>query len=254
MTISRALYQGFVSLLHPRMLGLMVVPVMVALVLWLFAAVIFWSDTVAWIEGHIQNWQTVQWLLGHWPMSLIAAHAGTALLALSLIPLILVTVVLLTGVFAMPIMVAHLGARDYGHLHKRHGGSFFASAWNGLRALAMFVLLAVLTLPLWLFPPLWPALSLGLLGFLNQQVFAYDALSEHASAAEIRRILREDRWPLLGLGMVVALAAHVPLLGFFAPIYGGLVFIHYTLGRLGEYRLETPTALSGHDLEQGSRA
>ena len=36
----------------------------------------------------------------------------------------------------------------------------------------------------------------------------------------------------------MALAAHVPLLGFFAPVYGGLVFIHFLLDRLRAMRAE----------------
>ena len=51
-----------------------------------------------------------------------------------------------------------------------------------------------------------------------------------------RRILRQDRAPLFALGVAVALAGHVPVLGFFAPLYGGLAFIHYGLARLDALR------------------
>jgi 4-amino-4-deoxy-L-arabinose transferase-like glycosyltransferase len=91
---------------------------------------------------------------------------------------------------------------------------------------------------LWLFPPVWPLLSLGLLGYLNQRVFRYDALAAHADAGELSRLVRGERWSLLALGVLVALAAHVPLLGFFAPVFGGLAFIHFGLDRLRALRAE----------------
>lgn len=235
-SLSRALLQGFASLLHPRMLALMLVPVTVALLLWLVAAVFFWGTAVDWIDLHIQQWNAVQWMLDWWPLSLFAAHAGTALLVLAAIPAVLVVATLVTGIFAMPMMVAHVANRDYPQLARRNGGSFVGSAWNGMAALLFFLLLAAVTLPLWLFPPLWPIISLGLLGYLNRRVFPYDALAEHADPVELARIVREDRGSFFWLGVAVALAAHIPIFGFFTPVYGGLVYIHYSLARLAALR------------------
>jgi hypothetical protein len=95
-----------------------------------------------------------------------------------------------------------------------------------------------LTLPLWLVPPLWPVLPVVLFGYFNQRVFRYDALAEHASALEIAEIVRRHRGELFLLGAALALIGHVPLLGLFMPVYGGLAFIHYGLQRLGELRSE----------------
>jgi FtsH-binding integral membrane protein len=231
-TLSLALYRGLVSQLHPRMLALMLVPILTALLLWLLAAIFFWSSAVSWMQSHIQEWSALQWMLAWWPLSLFAAHAATVLLALIAVPVVLVAATLVTGIFAMPMMVAHVARSDYPQLDLRRGGSFIGSAWNGIAALFIFLLLLVVTLPLWLVPLLWPILSLGLLGYLNQRVFRYDALAEHGDAAEIAQIVAEDRGKLFWLGVAVALAAHVPILGFFTPVYGGLVFIHYALARL----------------------
>lgn len=236
-SLSRALVQGFASLLHPRMLALMLVPVTVALLAWLAAAVFFWGSAVAWIDTHIRQWGAVQWMLDWLPLTL-AAHAGTAILMLAFVPAVLVAATLVTGL-AMPLMVSHVAAREHPQLERRKGGSFIGSVWSGIAALLVFLLLAVVTLPLWLFPPLWPLISLGLLGYLNQRVFRYDALAEHADAAELARIVREDRGNFFWLGVAVALVAHIPVLGFFTPVYGGLVFIHYALARLAALRAGT---------------
>jgi len=44
------------------------------------------------------------------------------------------------------------------------------------------------------------------------------------------------RFGALSSAVAVALAGHVPLLGFFAPLYGGFAFIHYGLARLDALR------------------
>ncbi len=230
------LSRAFTSLLHPKMLALMLVPVAVAVAIWLLAALMFWGQAVAWIDIQMRNWDTLQWLLAYWPLTLIAAHSAVVVLVAALMPVVLITIILVTGIFAMPIMVSHIGARNYPQLEKYRGGTFSGSAWNGIAALCWFLLLVAVTLPLWFFVPLWPLLSIGLLGYLNARVFRFDALAEHAGVDEIKRIVREDRWTLFGLGVCVAFAAHVPLLGFFSPVYGGLVFIHFGLTRLSRMR------------------
>ena len=85
-------------------------------------------------------------------------------------------------------------------------------------------------------------LPIALFGYLNQRVFRYDALAEHATSWEMETLIRRHRRELLLLGAVVALSGLVPLLGFFAPVYGGLAFIHYCLARLAQLRDE-PVAI-----------
>jgi uncharacterized protein involved in cysteine biosynthesis len=51
-------------------------------------------------------------------------------------------------------------------------------------------------------------------------------------------LFRRDRRDLFLVGVVVALFGLIPLLGFFAPVYGGLAFIHYCLARLTQLRDE----------------
>jgi hypothetical protein len=105
-------------------------------------------------------------------------------------------------------------------------------------ALILFSLLFVLSLPLWLVPPLWPVLPVALFGYFNQRVFRYDALAEHGSAAEIAETIRRSSGEMFLLGVALALIGHVPLVGLVMPVYGGLAFIHYGLDRLGELRAE----------------
>jgi len=86
------------------------------------------------------------------------------------------------------------------------------------------------------FPPLWPAIPVVIFGWVNQRVLRYDALAEHASAEEMTRIFREQRWTMYLLGVVLALVAYIPFVGLFAPVVFGLAFIHYLLEALQRSR------------------
>ncbi len=236
--ITKALLRAFASLLHPRMLLLMLWPVLIALALWLGLAFAFWSQAAAWIQLQFDQSAAIGWAIGVWPLSLIAAHLAWILLALLFIPLVLITAVLIIGVFAMPVMVGLVAERAYPGLDRRQGGTVAGGLWNSVAALAWLALLILLSLPLWFFPPLWPVLPILLFGYLNQRVFRYDALAEHATSWEMETIFRRHRGELFLLGFVLALVGLIPVFGFFAPVYGGLAFIHYCLARLAQMRDE----------------
>ena len=236
--ITKALIRAFASLLHPRMLLLMLWPMLIALLLWLGLAYAFWSQAAAWLQLQFEQSAATGWAITVWPLSLVAAHLAWILLALLFIPLVLVTAVLIISVFAMPAMVTHVAERGYPQLERRQGGTIAGSVWNSVAALAWMGLLILLSLPLWFFPLLWPALPIVLFGYLNQRVFRYDALAEHATGWEMETIFRRHRRELFLLGIVLALFGMIPLLGFFAPVYGGLAFIHYCLALLTQLRDE----------------
>ena len=240
--IVRALINALASLLYPRMLLLMVWPVIAALALWVGVAVLFWSQAAAWMQLQLGQSATFEWMITIWPLTFLATHVAWVLLALFLIPLVLVTAVLIIGVFAMPAMVGHVAGHAYPDLARKEGGTFAGSLWNGVAALLTLAALSGLSFPLWFFPPLWPALPVLLFAYFNQRVFRYDALAEHATRGEMKTLIKRHRREFFLIGIALALAGHIPLLGFFTPVYGGLVFIHYCLARLAQLRDEPVAA------------
>ena len=143
--IPRALFKAFVSLLHPKMLLLMVLPVVAAIGMWAVVAVAFWSQAVAWLDAQMRGWEALQWLLAYWPLTLVAAHAAWIFLVALMVPVVIVTSVLVVGMFAMPLMVSHVAARHYAQLEDRQGGTFVASLWNGVAAMGWFAVLALVS-------------------------------------------------------------------------------------------------------------
>jgi CysZ protein len=234
--ITRALARAAASLAHPKMLFLMIWPIAVALALWTVIAVLFGAQTLVWLQGYLTQSAVGVWVSTWFPFDVIATVLAWVALVVLFIPLVLVTATLIIGVISMPMMVNHVAASDYPGLERKHGGTFSGSVWNALVALVVFVVLSLLSLPLWFVPLMWPVLPVLLFAYLNQRVFRYDAVAEHGSPEEMREIFRGNGWSLYLLGILLALIAHIPLVGFFIPVIAGLAFIHYCLDRLARLR------------------
>jgi len=236
MSIARSLLYGFVNLLHPRMLWLMVWPMLISLAIWGTAAIALWVRTAVWLGGVLQQWLAAAPFVARFDLgdaTLVAAHV---VLFLLFVPLVYLTALFILGVFGMQAMVDQVARRSYPQLERRRGGGVAGSVWNGCVALAGMLLLGLASLPLWLVPPLWPLITVAILGWVNQRLLRYDALAEHADAAEMQRVFRGRRAPMYTLGVLLALVAYVPLVGFLAPVAFGLAFIHYLLGVLAAER------------------
>jgi uncharacterized protein involved in cysteine biosynthesis len=105
---------------------------------------------------------------------------------------------------------------------------------------AVFSLLWLLSLPLWLLAGAGALIGLLLTGWVTQRLLRYDALADHASRAE--RVLIFDRasGQLWLLGVVLTLLALVPVVNLVLPVYAGLAVIHLCLGALAEIRRDGP--------------
>jgi hypothetical protein len=234
--IARSLLYALGNLLHPRMLWLMLWPVLVAAGLWGTLAIVFWAQLAAWLAGLINQWLTTGLFAIQWDMQDAAVIAAKALIVIMLVPLIQLTALLILSIFGMPAMVEHVASRNYPALERRKGGNLAGSLWNGVVALCGMAVLFFVSIPFWIFPPLWPLIPVAILGWVNQRVLRYDALAEHASAQELRAIFAAQRGRLYLLGVALALVAYVPLVGFFAPVLFGLGFIHALLAALKVHR------------------
>ena len=232
MTVIGALLYGLGNLLHPRMLWLMIWPMLVSIALWGAVALAFWPRLAAALAGLFERW------LGFLRMDLGDATliAAYVVLVLLIVPLVYITALFILGVFGMQKMVDHVAERSFPTLERRRGGGVGGSVANGLGALGGMALAFVISAPLWLLPPLWPLIPLAIFAWVNQKLLRYDALGEHADRDEMARIFRERRGALLALGVLLALLAYIPFVGFIGPVVFGLAFIRYLLGALQELR------------------
>ncbi|MGH8688847.1 MAG: EI24 domain-containing protein [Burkholderiales bacterium] len=235
-SIPRSLAYALANLLHPKMLWLMLWPLLIALGLWGTLAIVFWTQVALSIADWMQAGLAHAPFVAHWDFADLTLFLAKLFILLMLVPIIQLTALVILSLFGMPAMVEHVASRAYPELQRKRGGSFAGSVWNGLVALLGLCVLGLVSIPFWVFPPLWPLIPVAILGWVNQRVLRYDALAEHADAVELREILAARRGALYVMGLVLALAAYVPLLGFFAPVLLGLAFIHYLLAALKERR------------------
>jgi CysZ protein len=238
MNVLASLGYGLVNVFHPRMLWLMIWPMLVSLAVWGIAAGFLWTRLAVWLAGILKPW--LEPALGFIRLdfgdaTLIAANV---ILFLLFVPLVYITAIFILGVFGMQKMVDYV-ASSYPQLERRRGGGVAGSLGNGLVALGGMIGLFIVSLPLWLIPPLWPLIPLAILSWVNHRLLRYDALAEHADRAEMARIFRERRGALYLLGFLLALFAYVPFVQFLGPVVFGLAFIRYLLGALIELRYES---------------
>lgn len=233
--VLQAFGRAFRSMLHPRMLALTIWPMLVALAVWLGFAWVYWDDWTQWISALLSASDVVGWLQQH-GFAGVVRYSVWLLLWLLLAPTILITALLIAALVEMPLIVSFIAARDYPALERRRGGTVAGSVVNALVAVFVFAALWMVTLPLWLTGVLVPVLPVVLSAYLNQRLFRYDALSDHASAGEYRAI-RESSWGrMYVLGALLALLYYVPLFNLMVPVLSGLAFTHFGLARLAKLR------------------
>jgi len=236
MSVARSLLYAAAHVLHPRMLWLMLWPMLLALGLWGSVALLMWGTLAVRLAVWLRQALDYALAWSHVDFGTAALVAANVLLFIAFVPLVYLTALVILSLFGMQQMVDYVAQRAYPQLERRRGGGVAGSGWNSLVAFVGMLALGVLSLPFWLFPPLWPIIPLLLLAWVNQRLLRYDALAEHADAGEMARIFRARRGALYVLGLLLALLAYVPLLGFFAPVLFGLAFIHYLLGALAAER------------------
>jgi CysZ protein len=233
-SILQALSHAFRDLFQFRVLWIVVWPILAASLLWLVLGITFWSTFSGWIASALTEIGIQTWLEGVEPRWVAYAIQAVAHLIL-FVPLVFITALVLTALFAMPALIRMVAGRDYPHLERENGGGFVGSLLNALIALAIFIAIWLVTLPLWL-AGAGVVIPFVATAYLNQRLFRYDALAEHATDEEMRSIFSAQRPSLWGLGLLTGLVQFVPLLNLFAPVLAALAFIHFGLGRLAEMR------------------
>jgi hypothetical protein len=186
------------------------------------------------------------WFPGHWTGSWEPGVRSffAALLTLGLLaPLVMVTALSVTAFFVMPVLVEVVAASHYPALARHHGGTLAGSIANTLLALCLFAVLWVVTLPLWLTGLGALLVPMCVAAFLNQRVFRYDALSEHASTAEYAILVKTARGRLFGLALALSPLSLIPLANLFAPVLCGLAFTHLCLAELTALRAASSAAI-----------
>ncbi len=249
--------------LRPRVIALSLLPLLlIALLAW-GAGALWWTSSVAAVQ---QSLQTSSWLglLWGWLRQFGIADAPSVLAPLLVIvaatPVIVLIAVLAVALMMTPALVRLVAERRFPALERKRGGSLLGSlAWS-LGSTAAALLAMVVSMPLWLVPPLVLVLPPLIWGWLTYRVMSFDALADHASKEERVLLLKRHHVSLLTMGVVCGYLGAAPGIvwasgvvfaaAFFVLVpvavwiytlvfaFSSLWFTHYALAALERLRRE----------------
>jgi hypothetical protein len=233
--------------LHPRVIGLSLLPLIICGVLVFGFMFFFWEGAIAAVRATLESWRLIesllQWL-DSWGLQAFRSALAAIVVLAGVLPVVIVMSLLLVALLMTPAIVRLVGQRRFPLLEKKRGGTLLQSAAASLGATLLALVLIILSMPLWLIPPL----------------------------VMVRALLREHRIPMLTMGVVCGYLGAVPSLiwavaGVTAIIFAPFVvllaiwlytlvfafstawFTHYALAALQARRAAEPVAESAVLLE-----
>ena len=253
--------------LRPRVVMLSFLPLLLMGGLALGLGYFYWAGVLEtvnlWLESSTLVGSISGWLQGM-GLGNLKAVLGPLIVIFAVTPLIVVFSLLAVALMMTPALTSLVAQRRFPALERKRGGSLVASLWWSLVSTLMALLALVVSVPLWLIPPLILILPPLIWGWLTYRVMAFDALAEHASSEERRELFRRHRMSLLGIGIfcgylgaapsliwasgVLFVAAFVVLVPLAIWLYtlvfalASLWFAHFCLAALQALRAERAAA------------
>ncbi len=206
-------WRAVVYCLHPRVILLSLLPLAVMTLLAGVLGYLYWGAAVAWTRSALDAWPAVVSFWG-WFGSGTASDIKAVLAPLAVVlaatPLFVVIALVVVAALLAPALTRRVAERRFAGLERKKGGTLVGGVVRslGLTLLALGAL--VLSMPLWLVPPLVLVLPPLIWGWLTYRVMSFDALAEHASAEERATLMRTHRLPLLAIGVVCGLLGTAP--------------------------------------------
>lgn len=238
--VGLAFRRALVSQVHPKMLAALLMPFVIALLGAIILLWAFWTPLTGWLDGHVSQWDMVnqvdQWLLAVGLFS-IKFYMIPVLAAGMLLPLAGILGLVIAAIFVMPIVLRHIERREYKDVRREGQHAVAVGAWNAVLIGVVFVFGWLITMPLWLFPPLALILPVFWWAFAFNRIMRVDALVEHADGKERRFLWRRHNPQYWVIGLCLALFNLFPPMWLVLPVFSALVFAHYSLEALRQHRL-----------------
>lgn len=251
----------------PRVIVLSLLPLALMVALAAGLGYFYWEASVAWTRGALDAWPLLSsfWAwIGRLFSGDVAGMLAPLVVVFAATPLIVVLCLLIVAGFMAPALTRLVAERRFPSLEQKKGASFFGSALRSIGVTLLALVALVVSMPLWLIPPLVLILPPLIWGWLTYRVMSFDALADHASPEERAALLRAHRLPLLCIGVLCGYLGAAPSLvwasgllfaaAFFVlvPIaiwiytlvfaFSALWFAHYCLDALGQLRAQRAVA------------
>lgn len=248
---------------RPKVIAMSLVPLAVMLLVLGGWSYFYWSSSVAAVQGWVE---TIAWLrtmfswFGGSGTEGFAASVAPFVVLVLMTPIAAVLALLVIALLMTPALLRMVSEQRFPTMVKKRGTGLVASVSWALGTSAVAVAAFVVTMPLWLIPPLVLIVPPVIWGWLTYRVMSVDALAEHASKPERDAILQRYRWPLLMMGVIAGYIGIAPsivwasgivfTIGFvvLVPVavwiyaitfaFSSLWFIHFCLAALQALRAE----------------
>ena len=217
-----AFWRAALYCLRPRVILLSLLPLVLVIGVTVGTGYLFWDYAMDQVRLVLESSTFVNhgWA---WLDSAGLGRIKTVLAPLIVIftvtPVIVILCLLVVALFMTPLLVRLVAKRRFASLEERNGATFLQSVAWSLGSVAMALLALVVSVPLWLVPPLVLVLPPLIWGWLTYRVMAFDALATHASREEIHTILKQYRPQLLGMGVLSGYLGAAPSL-----VWGSVAF------------------------------
>jgi hypothetical protein len=201
--------------LYPRVIGLSVLPLVLIVALSGLLGYLYWDTAVTFVRAWLDasDWLDTIW---RWFEGVGLGNLKTVVAPLLVIfaftPLVVVASLLAVSFLMTPALTRMVAERRFAGLQRKHGGSLLRSLGWTFFSLLLALGALVLTLPMWLVPPLALVLPALIWGWLTYRVMAFDVLAEFASADERHTLMARHRMSFLGIGVVTGLMGAAPSL------------------------------------------
>ena len=200
---------------RPRVIALSFLPLIVMVALALGLGYYFWEPALDWVRAGLEASSVVN-SVWDWLQSVGAGSIKMVLAPLVVIfavtPVIVVLSLLLVAVLMTPALTNLVAERRFPQLERKHGGSLVKSLLWSFGSTLLAVVALIVSIPLWLVPPLVLVLPPLIWGWLTYRVMAFDALAEHASEPERQLLFKQHRVRLLSIGVVCGFLGAAPSL------------------------------------------
>ena len=234
------LFHAFVDSFRPKMLMFTLVSVAIASVFWLVVIwlsvdplvnVAMWALSFIGLDFSAEAVATDAAFLG-WLKVILVPLAVFGLLW----PIVATSAVLLAGLYVTPPVVNYLTDKEFRGIEKKGDSGFVMSLWVTLKAVIVFLIAWIVTLPLWLIPGMAFVLPVLLTAYLLMTVMRFDSLSGHATKLEMVEVKKRDSTSAWLIGLVCAFLSFIPPILLIMPVMSALAFTRHYMGTLVQVR------------------
>lgn len=240
--VAEILGQTLKSLFYPQVFLLLFLPLLISII---FVSVTLWLTWGFWAaifnQGLIFVDPFLQTFFSSLPLfiiqifqllsPLVSILLFLAALALAF-PVVMIFNLALTSLLSSRYLAYCIASRDFPDLQQKGRPRMGLSMWITLRSSFLYLLIWLLTLPLWLIPLVQLVLPILLTGWLNRQICTFTALTDFANDEEIQSLELKTASQGYILGLITAGFNYIPFAVFFSPILTLIAFIYLELGYL----------------------